>query len=58
MVIIAMFGLMNGTNLVKLAHETCEILFYCAAFLSFLEKLESWLERVNKPLHGSILSID
>ena len=34
---------------VKLARETREIL-HCAAFFSFLEKLESWLDRLNAPL--------
>ena len=41
---------MNSKNMVKLSHETSEILFYCAAFLSFLEKFESWLEWPNTPL--------
>ena len=35
---------------VKLARKTHENLFYRAAFFSFVEKLESWLERLNTAL--------
>ena len=39
----------NSKNAVKLARKTHEILFYRAAFFSFVEKLESWLERLYTP---------
>ena len=44
------FLLILNVNMVKPAHETCEILLYQAAFLCFLEKLECGLDRLNTPL--------
>ena len=35
---------MNSKKCGEVSTETHEILFYRTAFLSFLEKLESWLE--------------
>ena len=38
---------MNSKNAIKLARETSEIPLFLRSITQFLEKLESWLERLN-----------
>mgnify|MGYP001795923449 FL=1 len=49
---------MNSKNATKLAFGTSEIPLFLRSITQFLEKLESWLERLNMPLlYGSIQQI-
>ena len=51
---LLLFLNVKSKNAVKLARKTHENLFNRAAFFSFVEKLESWLERSNTPLQQLI----
>ena len=54
---LLLFLNVKSKNAVKLACKTHENLFNRAAFFSFAEKLESWLERLNTPLRCGFSTI-